>query len=301
MNTYDRDNLESALKYLVNEYGLGVLAGNVSVIIRDFFDAGGHKGEVSLLSVMQKNDTLKNLVWLKESGKGSDECLRVMRLEVREATEAFIREDAAVRLVNMAGRVVGLGVSVEAGPTVTQEIDWRTQAKAATTKPSVMSDGDFLKLCKYGDARKVEAAIMNGAEVNTKDNDGWTALMWAARNGHTEIAELLLKHGAEVNAKNNDGETAFIYAVLRVNVDVAELLLRQGADINAKDCGGKTALHLAAEGGNVEAAQFLMRHGANKGLKDDKGRQPFYYTRYEDDEGYWAHNDVYGVLMLHNY
>ncbi len=52
MNTYDRDNLESALKYLVNEYGLGVLAGDISVIVRDFFDAGGHKGEVSLLGVM---------------------------------------------------------------------------------------------------------------------------------------------------------------------------------------------------------------------------------------------------------
>ena len=32
--------------------------------------------------------------------------------------------------------------------------------------------------------------------------DGQTALMDAAQNGHREVVELLIKHGADVNAKD---------------------------------------------------------------------------------------------------
>ena len=31
--------------------------------------------------------------------------------------------------------------------------------------------------------------------------DGLTALIWASREGHTAIVELVLQHGADVNAK----------------------------------------------------------------------------------------------------
>ncbi|MBQ4401572.1 MAG: ankyrin repeat domain-containing protein, partial [Synergistaceae bacterium] len=63
-----------------------------------------------------------------------------------------------------------------------------------------MSDKDFLELCKSGNAERVEDAIMSGANVNAKGDNDWTALMWAAWDGHTDVVELLLKHGADVNA-----------------------------------------------------------------------------------------------------
>lgn len=92
-----------------------------------------------------------------------------------------------------------------------------------------MSDAEFIELCKSGDVRKVEEAIINGANVNAKYNDGWTALMWAAKRGHTETAELLLKHGADVNAKENKGWTALMFAAWNGYTETAELLRRYGA------------------------------------------------------------------------
>ena len=65
------------------------------------------------------------------------------------------------------------------------------EQKKAKPKLPPMSDNDFIELCKSGDAEKVEEAILNGANVNAKDDDGWTALMWAALGGHTETAEVL--------------------------------------------------------------------------------------------------------------
>lgn len=65
-----------------------------------------------------------------------------MRLEVRKAVDGFIREDAAVKFVNMVGRVVGLGVSVEAGPLQVSR--------------TPMSDKEFLKICEFGRPEYVE-------------------------------------------------------------------------------------------------------------------------------------------------
>ena len=119
----------------------------------------------------------------------------------------------------------------------------------------------FVYLCEAGNTVKVEAALINGANVNAKDNYGRTVLMWAAINGHTETAELLLKHGADVNAENNYGRTALMWAAVNGKTETAELLLKHGADVNAKDNYGWTALRLAT---NIETADLLRRYGARE-------------------------------------
>ena len=91
-----------------------------------------------------------------------------------------------------------------------------------------MSDDDFLVLCKSGDVTKVAEAIMNGANVNAKGNNGDTALMWAAYNGHADVAEVLLKHGADVNAKDILGNTALMFTTSEGYNETADLLRRYG-------------------------------------------------------------------------
>lgn len=45
-------------------------------------------------------------------------------------------------------------------------------------------------------------------EVDRRDNDGYTALMWAASKGHEDMVNLLLEAGADPKLKNKRGETA---------------------------------------------------------------------------------------------
>jgi hypothetical protein len=66
--------------------------------------------------------------------------------------------------------------------------------------------------------------IDNGADVNAKDNDGWTALMYAAFSGYTETAEVLIDNGADVNAKDNDGLTALMIAEGNDQTEIVNLL-----------------------------------------------------------------------------
>jgi ankyrin repeat protein len=43
----------------------------------------------------------------------------------------------------------------------------------------------------------VELLLAKGADVNTKDNYGWTPLNIAAQNGHKDVEKLLLQHGGQ--------------------------------------------------------------------------------------------------------
>ena len=51
--------------------------------------------------------------------------------------------------------------------------------------------------------------ITSGAEVNIQKNNGWTALMEAAKNGHIDCLRELITSGAEVNIQKNNGLDSF--------------------------------------------------------------------------------------------
>lgn len=46
----------------------------------------------------------------------------------------------------------------------------------------------------------VKALIEAGADVNAKDDEGKTALSWAARNHNPQVLKALVEAGADVNA-----------------------------------------------------------------------------------------------------
>ena len=59
-----------------------------------------------------------------------------------------------------------------------------------------------------------------------------TALMASAEYGHTHIVELLLQNGAEIDEKNNSGFTALHWAAEEGRKDVVELLIQNNAKQN---------------------------------------------------------------------
>jgi len=53
------------------------------------------------------------------------------------------------------------------------------------------SNDKLLAAAKSGDAKALLEALQAGADVQAKDSDGWTAAMWAARDGHADCAKLI--------------------------------------------------------------------------------------------------------------
>jgi ankyrin repeat protein len=95
----------------------------------------------------------------------------------------------------------------------------------ATTADAV----SLIEASKKGDLAKVQEFINTQAEVNAKDTDGMTALMWASGNGHDEVAKALIAAGADVNAKTKNGVTALMVASKKGHVEIVKLLRAAGA------------------------------------------------------------------------
>ncbi|HCB64081.1 MAG TPA: hypothetical protein DEP20_01765, partial [Fusobacteria bacterium] len=99
------------------------------------------------------------------------------------------------------------------------------------------------------------------ADVNAKKQDGITALMAAAKNGHKEVCQLLIEKGADVNAVSMLG-TALTKAAKGGHKELCQMLIEKGADVNAVGLRGP-ALTKAAEGGHKELCQMLIEKGAD--------------------------------------
>ena len=117
----------------------------------------------------------------------------------------------------------------------------------------------------YGDAGMVARLLAGGADPNLANEEGATALMWAAYDA--EKTKLLIEHGAQVNARSSENRTALLAACGKYgNAAVVKLLLERGADVSAHSPSlgpDMTALSEAAYVGDAEIIQLLLEHGAD--------------------------------------
>ena len=76
-----------------------------------------------------------------------------------------------------------------------------TIAAAALVGCSNAEDDISIQAAKNGNIELVKSALDNGANVNAKYSDGWTALHQSALYGRKDVVELLITKGANINAK----------------------------------------------------------------------------------------------------
>lgn len=108
----------------------------------------------------------------------------------------------------------------------------------------------------------IQAFLDRGADVNTKTDDGYTALMLTAGWGRPDLVKLLLDRGADADAENALGMTALMNASLWGHKEVVMLLLDSGADIHAQSKEGWTAIRLASAKKHHEIVKLLRSRGA---------------------------------------
>jgi ankyrin repeat protein len=92
-----------------------------------------------------------------------------------------------------------------------------------------------------------------------------------ALRGETSSVEMLLKLGADANSVDKHGKTALHDASLKGHVDTARLLLDRGAKVGARDENGATPLHDAALGGSTKAIELLISRKADRSASDSAG------------------------------
>jgi ankyrin repeat protein len=90
------------------------------------------------------------------------------------------------------------------------------------------------------------AGIIRQRALPTADG-GMTPLLFAIRDGNTEMVRLLLDHGADIEQSSGNHSTPLLIALLNGQVGLAEELLAKGANPNATDDYHRAALFAAID------------------------------------------------------
>ena len=81
----------------------------------------------------------------------------------------------------------------------------------------------------------VEALLTAGASKDHANRDGYTALIEATDNGHTQVVEALLKAGADFKKISKYGRTALMIATYNGHTEIVQLLQAATAAAVAKN------------------------------------------------------------------
>lgn len=113
---------------------------------------------------------------------------------------------------------------------------------------------------------KVKQLILDGADLNTKNMYGYSALSLAAQKKLTDVLQLLIDNNVDINIQDDDAFkcTALMWAVFHGYTDIVKLLLVNGADVNAKNNYQENALSLATQKEFTEITELLKQHGAQE-------------------------------------
>lgn len=134
-----------------------------------------------------------------------------------------------------------------------------------------------------GQLSTVQKLIDKSRHLAVRDSEGNTIFHHAARQKHNlDIIQFFLnsKYSSLIHESNNQGVTALHYAARDGDEEMMHILLEMGLDPLKKDHRGYTILHYAVEGGNEDTTLFII--DKNKNFQDlmwqvtDEGKTAFH-------------------------
>ena len=143
---------------------------------------------------------------------------------------------------------------------------------AASKVTSLKKKTPLMEATETGDVDSVSLLLENGADAQTVDINGISALHIAAEKGNESIVKLLIDKGnVDVNSIGKSRRTALHLAAHFDHIGLAKLLLKAKAKLNIQDIKGKTPLHLSAElkGSGIEMCTLLINAGADPTITAD--------------------------------
>ncbi|CAK7272634.1 hypothetical protein SEPCBS119000_005229 [Sporothrix epigloea] len=118
------------------------------------------------------------------------------------------------------------------------------------------------------------------ANIEARDTNGLTPLLWAVTNGNLRLAEALLDGSllaaSDTSAAKNRGQTALHIATEANDEAMVCLLLRYEADPNVVCYGGWTPLHQPAQNGHKAVVSLLLRYKADPNVTSDGVSTPLH-------------------------
>lgn len=258
--------------------------------------AAGHGARWEFHGKAVTPDHVERLRYLLDLGLDPGECNFVGRSLITEACEAG--DPARVRLL------------LDRGASATT-VQVRSQRLTRATMQSLglmldddghgdsadvpRGDADSSQIPLFcastsGSVESVNLILKAGADPNTRDSFGSTALMVS---GSPKVVRMLLNAGADLHATDEYGQDAF-EAILEASCDsgacgperfeVARTLVEAGVDIERVDHNGMARLASAAFGHHADSVEFLLKLGAKVNVLDADGGTALHWVCWQDED-----------------
>lgn len=211
----------------------------------------------------------------------------------------------ALMVIARTSNVAAAKLLLDRGASVNAREQWRGQTPlmwaAAESQPAMVK----LLVQRRADvnarstANNWDRQVTSEPRMQARPSGGFTPLLYAARKGCLDCAQILVKAGADKDLPDPDGVTPLLLATLNFNFDVAALLVQQGANLDKWDFWGRAPLYAAVDlntlptGGRadrpsldkttcLQLIETLLKAGANpnlqlklfppyRSLRDDRG------------------------------
>lgn len=122
----------------------------------------------------------------------------------------------------------------------------------------------ILNYAEVGDNISLKRMKNLGFNIFEKNTKGWDTLIVAAYHAQYETCQWLIKNGANVNTINNNGTNAVMYAMTSASryndLSTLKLLIKAGADVYHRDYSGKSLFEYALEQGSPSVIHYIKEH-----------------------------------------
>lgn len=137
----------------------------------------------------------------------------------------------------------------------------------------LMGADTLLQACKNNQKQSVQVILKRGGiDVNERDEECNTPLIYACQNNALEIVKMLLDNGADPNAGNQENLAPLHFSAASGALPIINLLVKAGADVNCMNNHGSTPLMFMAKNAKTAAAlNFIKNQAVDVSIKNNVG------------------------------
>lgn len=133
---------------------------------------------------------------------------------------------------------------------------------------------------KAGAVKTLAELHQHGADMNIRNNQGWSPAHVAAMVHRPAMLEMLYRMGSNMTSHDATGSTPAHYAAQNNDVDALDMIYHSQEMpykpdvIDTASTNGMRPSHTAALHDSLEALMYLQRHGVDLNQRDNSGETP---------------------------